>query len=159
MSEQMKPTFHGEVQLAGWSESHTSGCKVTFWLSDPGELEAFRAMTVRKGNASGQRLAMALVEIGDDEKPVQESGAFTQPEQTGLGPICKLAVQWCKDPMFMEWFIAPGEPKTEEACRVSMLHACGIESRRELDTNKHAADLFHKRIREPYAEWRKGNGH
>lgn len=67
----VQPTFQGEVQLAGWSESHNSGCKVTFWLADPSDLEAFRAMTVRKGNTAGQRLACVLVEIGDDEQPVQ----------------------------------------------------------------------------------------
>ena len=43
------PLFSDEVQLAGWSDSHTSGAKVTFWLSDPSQLDAFRGMTERKG--------------------------------------------------------------------------------------------------------------
>jgi hypothetical protein len=59
--------FNGEVQLAGWIESHTAGAKVTFWLSNPSDLDAFRSLTTRKGNVSGQRLAMALVEIKDEE--------------------------------------------------------------------------------------------
>lgn len=69
MSE-LKPTFQGEVQLAGWKETHTSGVTVTFWLQNPEELDAFRALTVRKGNTAGHRFACVLVEIGDDERPV-----------------------------------------------------------------------------------------
>lgn len=63
----MNHLFNGEVQLAGWIESHTAGAKVTFWLSDPSDLDAFRTTTTRKGNISGQRLAMALVEIDDSD--------------------------------------------------------------------------------------------
>lgn len=64
-------TFQGEVQLAGWKETHSSGVTVTFWLPDTADLDAFRALTVRKGNQAGHRFACVLVEIGDDEQPVQ----------------------------------------------------------------------------------------
>ncbi|WP_203234331.1 hypothetical protein [Burkholderia mayonis] len=77
MSE-ITPTFHGEMQLAGWSETHTGGCKVTFWLPDPADLEAFRTLTVRKGNVAGHRFMVAMVEIGDDELPVQRPAPVTQ---------------------------------------------------------------------------------
>ena len=69
-SVSMQPTFSGEIQLAGWSESHTGGCKVTFWLQSTEDLDAFRALTVRKGNTAGHRFMAALVEIGDDEQPI-----------------------------------------------------------------------------------------
>jgi hypothetical protein len=80
----LTPVFHGEVMLAGWSESHNGGAKVTFWLSDPSELDAFRAMTVAKGKTAGQRLGCALVEIGDDDKPVQPAKPV-QPEPESFG--------------------------------------------------------------------------
>jgi hypothetical protein len=73
---EIRPTFSGEFQLAGWSESHNGGCKVTFWLADSSDLDAFRAMTVRKGQQAGHRLAAVLVEIGDDEQPVQPNTAM-----------------------------------------------------------------------------------
>lgn len=63
-------TFKGEVMLAGWSETHSGGAKVAFWLADPSDLDAFRGLTATKGGHSGQRFAMVLVEIGDDEAPV-----------------------------------------------------------------------------------------
>ncbi|WYX08203.1 hypothetical protein WJ978_19770 [Achromobacter xylosoxidans] len=69
--------FQGEVMLAGWSQTHNGGAKVTFWLQDDTDLEAFKAMTVAKGKTAGQRLALVAVEIGDDEQPVvsREQGA------------------------------------------------------------------------------------
>lgn len=90
----MTPAFSGEIQLAGWSESHTGGCKVTFWLSSPDELAAFRTLTVRKGNTAGQRFMAALVEVGDDELPVQPAPVadvgmpITEPKG---GALAKLA--------------------------------------------------------------------
>lgn len=68
----LKPTFQGEVQLVGWSDTHTRGPIIALRLSDSEELEVFKGMTVRKGGVAGQRLACVLVEIGDDEKPVHQ---------------------------------------------------------------------------------------
>ncbi len=59
--------FDDEVMLAGYSESHTSGPKVTFWLFDPHQLDIFRGFTIRKGNVAGQRFRLTLVEIPDGE--------------------------------------------------------------------------------------------
>ena len=163
--KQITPTFHAEVQLAGWSESHNGGCKVTFWLAQPSDLDAFRAMTVRKGNTAGQRLACALVEIGDDERPVP-------PEPRKGGELAKLAGQWCRLPEFVE-FIRPiydramgGDGSSygdvsprrdfggdESAyARHCILVLCNIDSRAELDHNAEAAEDFHRLIRLPFAE-------
>lgn len=73
----MNSTFSGEIQFVGWKDSHKQGPLVTFRLSDSSELDAFRGLTVRKGNQAGQRFMAALVEIGDDERPVRESEAWT----------------------------------------------------------------------------------
>ena len=68
------PTFSGEVMLASWKETHTGGAVVSFFLPNPADLDVFRGMTVRKGGTAGQRLACVLVEIGEDEGPVQSPG-------------------------------------------------------------------------------------
>lgn len=78
--------------LAGWKESHNSGATVTFWLADPASLDAFRGLTARKGNTAGQRLAMVLVEISDQETPVPQPEKPKEP----IGELCRLAVMWCK---------------------------------------------------------------
>lgn len=87
----VKPAFRGEMMLAGWSESHNGGAKVTFWLSDPSELDAFRAMTCRKGNTAGQRFAVMMVEIGDDEQPIPDVEGKAKAANEAAGPLCKAA--------------------------------------------------------------------
>ena len=148
------PTFTGEIQLAGWSESHTSGCKVTFWLQSPDELEAFRALTVRKGNTAGHRFMAALVEIGDDEMPVE-------PPKPKVGALCLLAVQWCKEPKFWtfcnntEVFSTADDVGSEDEAAELICYICAIDSRKELDTNDSAAKMFDRNFRKPYMEFLK----
>lgn len=136
--------FQGEVMLAGWSQTHNGGAKVTFWLQDDADLEAFKAMTVAKGKTAGQRLALVAVEIGDDEQPK------AQPEQKG-GELAKLAGMFCQSTAFWEFCRADD---ADEA-RDWILGVCGIQSRRDLDHNPTAAQLFHDRVRKPYMESRK----
>lgn len=156
----MTPTFQGEVQLRRWSESSTQGVQVTFALPDSDDLEPFKAK-------AGKRFMAVLVEIGDDEKPVE---AQPKAEEAGIGPLCALAVKWCKTTHFFEW-IAPvfdrfqggsvesahGISKAsataasrEEFCRAAVLTMCDVESRKELDTNPEAAEKFHRLIRGPF---------
>jgi hypothetical protein len=154
----INPTFSGEFQLAGWSESHNGGCKVTFWLSDSGDLEAFRAMTVRKGNQSGQRLAAVLVEIGDDEQPVRQP----EPEKPKGGALAKLAGMLCDDPEFSKFLTH--QFALEVACESAVGAAevirevCEIESRADLDWHTDAANRFHSLIRGPWIKWRERRG-
>lgn len=147
--------FKGEVMLAGWSESHNGGSKVTFFLSDPDALAPFREMTVAKGKQSGQRLMCVLVEIGDDEKPV---------ERTKGGSLSKLAGQWCDQPKFRDWLRAMhgatwqqavaltlGAGDSEVAAETVRL-LCKVKSRAELDSVHAAGELFHSTIRIPYSK-------
>lgn len=156
----MKATFNQEVMLAGWSETHNGGAKVTFWLADSSSLEAFKAMTVAKGKTAGQRLAMCLVEIADDEQPSQRTQAAdpiaqaeavsTSPKVTGLA---FLAVQWCKQQMFWDFLndhVALTTVLNEQDAKDLICLECGIDSRKELNTNINAAGGFNRFIREPY---------
>lgn len=137
--------FQGEVMLAGWSQTHNGGAKVTFWLSDEDDLDAFKAMTVAKGKTAGQRLALVAVEIGDDEQPKP------QPEPPKGGELAKLAGMFCQSVHFWEFCRADD---ADEA-RDWILRVCGVQSRRNLDHNPTAAKLFHDRVRKPYLESRK----
>jgi hypothetical protein len=147
----MQPTFSGEVMLAGWSETHNGGAKVTLWLYDADELAAFKQMTVAKGKTAGQRLACVLVEIDDDEQPKQPEPA--KAEQLKGGPLAKLAGMWCQSPDFQEWCGA----RAPDDARKFILHKCSIESRAELDHDPDAAKEFHV-IRRQFVEWLKETG-
>lgn len=82
MSESIKPTFASEVMLAGWKETHTGGAVVSFFLPNPADLDVFRGLTVHKGGkggnagVAGHRFMAVLVEIGDDEKPLNGAGGL-----------------------------------------------------------------------------------
>jgi len=151
----MTPTFAGEIQLAGWSESHTSGCKVTFWLSSPDELEAFRALTVRKGNTAGHRFMAALVEIGEDDLPVQQP----TPEKPKGGELARLAGIWSNEPKFWRWVNASGFTAIDNDMQAAayIRSVCEVESRAELDNNDRAGMRFQEMIRLPYMAYLRAN--
>lgn len=156
----INPTFTGEMQLAGWSETHNGGCKVTFWLPDATELDAFRALTVRKGNTAGHRFMAALVEVGDDEQPVQPEPAA--PETPKGGMLAKLAGMLCDQPEFRAFLnrspVSGGQviQSAEDAANL-VRKVCGVASRAELDHNEKAAQIFHQAIRLPYVRWQAGD--
>lgn len=163
---EIKPSFTGEMQLAGWSESHTGGCKVTFWLPSPDDLAAFRALTVRKGNTAGHRFMAALVEIGDDEQPIQpppsvpalQAPAAAPPVlRAHMGDCCYRTVMWCQEPTFWEFLNKrhPNCGRVTNAREAGELvkFLCGIESRKELDADSGARAAWHRLIREPYRLW------
>ena len=157
----MIPVFQDEVMLAGWSESHNGGAKVTFWLSDPSALESFRAMTVAKGKTAGQRLACVLVEIGDDEKPVEPAikESLTTEKPKG-GALARLAGQWCNTPVFWDFLVWKYEytVSNEPDAARTVYELCDIKSRAELDHNEPSADRFNKLIRVPFMEYQREPG-
>ena len=66
--------------------------------------------------------------------------------------------QWaalrCKEPQFLRFLGATDEAEAADVVRI----VCNIQSRGELDTSADAADLFHRIIRRPCAEFLKGKG-
>jgi hypothetical protein len=150
MADAKKPTFAGEVQFAGYSDSSRSGPRVTFRLADRDDLERFIG-------CEGKRYMAVLVEITDEETPATEPA----PHRERMGPLCEWAVMRCKEPMFQEWIVwqpGQGEPQplldsAEDSAKGALLSICGVNSRKELDTNPEAAKLLHERVRKPYAAW------
>lgn len=153
-----EPTFQGGVMLAGWSESHNGGAKVAFWLESSEDLEAFRGLTAAKGKTAGQRFAMVLVEIDDDETPVQEKVATELPKG---GALAKLAGILCADAKFRKWLFAtritcaadnfPDEAEQDEEGAAELVRSiCQVSTRAELDHNPRAAEFFHEIIRKPW---------
>lgn len=138
--------FQGEVMLAGWSQTHNGGAKVTFWLADDTDLEAFKAMTVAKGKTAGQRLALVAVEIGDDEQPV------IPPKSRELkgGELARLAGQLCQSQDFQIWLCV----ESEEVAADHIRHVCEVGSRADLDHDATAASRFHEQIRKPFLAWK-----
>lgn len=143
--------FKGEFQLLRWSETSNQGATVTFQLSDPSELERFKTMTLAKKGMVGQRLAAVMVEVGDDEKPIEQPAPKQKP-----GELCILACTFCADKQFWKWIeqVHDLDCNSEDMAKNFILNECNIVSRKELDTSIVAAKLFHEEIRKPFVAWR-----
>jgi hypothetical protein len=148
----IEPTFTGEIQLAGWSDTHNGGAKITFWLPDAESLEVFKGITSKKGNTAGHRFMAVLVEIGDDEQPVKPEPKPA--EKLKGGELSKRAGILCADPAFLQWLSQEvGAPFIESRAAIYLRNACGIQSRAELDHDPIAALTFKREFDIPFSEW------
>jgi len=161
--------FKGEAQLAGWTDSHTGGAKVTLWLSDPAELEHFRQLTVRAGGKSGQRMMIVMVQIDDDEQPLLQPSQqpallappASDPAKKG-GPLARLAGMWRANADFQRWvadyhpesYVAVFEsfesPSLSEVVTELIYQVCGVESLAQLDHEAIPARRFDAEFRQPF---------
>ena len=139
----MKIYWQGEVMLLNWSETSTRGRTVTFLLPEDDEHHPFRAATVKDGKRAGQRFAIVLVQVGDDEREVGPS-----PSQT--------AAILCKDPQFWRWADERSfmDVKSEAQARQFILDQIGIKSRSELDSSPPMHAKFLDQILNPFNEYR-----
>jgi hypothetical protein len=61
--------------------------------------------------------------------------------------LAQVAGMLCTLPEFWKHLRVSGEQEAAAHVRA----ACGVRSRAELDTNAYAAELFHERVRRPFA--------
>jgi len=138
----IEATYHSEVRFVRSSYSSKTGTTITLALPDSDELSKVQGM-------DGKRYMLALVEIGDDEQPVQKPQATERPKG---GALAKLAGLWCAKPEFWAWASkASGKHigSAESAAELIRLY-CGVVSRAELDSNEAASALFQTYVRGPY---------
>lgn len=139
--------FGFEAQLLRWTESSNGGATIVLQLQDADDLAIFKTMTLAKKGTVGQRLAVAIAEIDDNEKLVEHEvkpkaeKAIAQsapeveiklvPAQEAKpkvashfpGGFCGLAVQWCEDEQFREWLSMEfTEAWEKSATMVTMSH-------------------------------------
>ena len=74
-----------------------------------------------------------------------------------FGPICREAIELCRNPKFQEYISRPGIgakwKSTEEAAKGYILAQCGVDSRKDLDTAEGARELFIEHVRKPFHRW------
>lgn len=137
MKTDITPTFSGEVQFRRYSDTSTQGQQIVLAVADREALAPFIGK-------EGKRFMAVLVEIGDDEQPVQ-------PVRSPVGPLCIEARKLCEHPSFQEWASAYfGLPASREGAKLFILDACEITSRKELDTDARAGKWFVDRVRIPF---------
>ena len=128
-----------EVMLCDWQENPNSGAWVKFKLPDETHLQIYRGK-YRTGRTKGfgQRYQMILIEINDDETPMQPEPAV-KPRK-----LSQIAGGLCHDAKFRAWCeVQYGEPCPDDAAAAQLIReVCGIESRAHLDVNEEAAKVF-----------------
>jgi hypothetical protein len=134
----MTPAFQGEFQFRRYSDTSTQGQQVVFAVVDREALAAFIGK-------EGKRFMAVLVEIGDDEQPVQPKERFRP------GPLCKEAIDLAGNAKFQKWCGADNEANAADWIR----NVCCIKSRRELDESEPASELFHQRVRMGFIRYTK----
>jgi hypothetical protein len=140
----VQPLWQGEVQFRRYSDTSTQGQQIVFAVEDREALEPFIGK-------EGKRFMAVLVEIGDDEQPVQ------QPRKDVRGPLCREACDYCAMPEFWAWLASErGEHRqSEEQAKRWLLRLCDIDSRKELDTDRQAGEDFVKLVRVPFMRWQR----
>lgn len=87
-----------ELMLCGWKDSSSVGQSVTFWLDDEPDTHPFCGCTPRKAQMPGDMFALVLVELDDDERPVDQVRQRAIREQGGAEAPADLHDQGAADP-------------------------------------------------------------
>jgi hypothetical protein len=131
--------FQGEVQLLGWSETNTRGRTITLQLDNSTEGHPFATAVSKSGKKSGTRYQIVMVEIGDDERPVEKT-----PSQ--------MAFLLCKDRAFQHFLNERSfaTVDSEDSARACICEGCGVTSRSQLDTNPAARSAWLQQFYNPW---------
>lgn len=96
----------------------------------------------------GARYMVVMVRIGDNEQPINREGEFAGDNAVKVAGIL------CRDKDFWDWLYANEYcmEKNEKAAAEWLTDYLGLESRKELKTNREARELFNK-IKESFNKW------
>lgn len=143
-----------QASSAGVKDMADGSLRITFEFEPRHAAEAFALFGPR-----GRSVAVAALRdgfaavVGDDEQPVTVNPVSESKGRGKLGDLCWRAVQWCADPEFQRWIVERADlvnEPSEEVAKTVICSWCLIGSRRDLDTNRDAADRFNRLIRAPY---------
>ena len=143
-----------EAMLLRWGESHSSGRTVTLQLPEADGPHPFKGL--KCGPANGQRLAVSIALINDDES--QSEPATKERRKFEELKRSQQAGMLCDDKRFQVFmddekganFVAGLSPEQQAATAVRKL--CGVNTRAAFDSNKEAAakwDTLHSE----YTTW------
>lgn len=157
--------FKGEMMLAGGGNPLGQGMWVRFWLDDESSHHPFAGCAGRRGDNPGDLFMAMFVELDSDDEPInQEKRKRAERANGRQSTLCTWACARSNDKLFLTYLAENVETKQglrseswwrdEDRVAWWIRWTCGIESRKDLDSNPEAAEIFHERIRRPYAEWR-----
>jgi len=146
--------YQDEVMLKNWSDGST-GWGLHLWVSP--DSDGFHPFM---GCRDKQVFALGMVELADDNTAIDQvkrDRLEQTPKKRRDLTLSNYAAQLCKQLEFYAWLEAKhGLTIHRDHINVAatwMRGYLGIDSRAELDTDRHVADQFHADIRRPFARW------
>jgi hypothetical protein len=146
MKQSIPIAYQGEVQFDRSGSSSRDAHWMKLRLTD---LDAYTQVQ----GFDGKRFQIVMVEIGNDEQPVQSK---PQPETKKAST---LAFEICRNPEFWEFadsqlgYYCDSEDMAAEAIK---LHVGGILHRTDLDKFSEAGAKFMREIYQPFQAWKAG---
>lgn len=103
----------------------------------------------------GAPMAIAALKYGYTNAEPPKS--MESPPKEKRGDLCLCAVQKCKEPIFWDFLNNVHVPietiDHELLAKLHILTECGIQSRRELDTDADAKRIFNEEYVDQFREW------
>lgn len=160
-------TYDADFMLAGWGESSSKGQWVSFWLDEESSHHPFAGFRRRVGTELGRFFMAVLVALDEEGKAVDLTAEQRVINATSNGRSHRrlsqdahlivtgnLFIQWLREKTnATEKLEAQGKDWTPTLAKQWAREKLGVESFTEIDINEEKAQLFHKIIRRPFADW------
>ena len=127
--------------------------RISFDIEPMHALDAFALF-----RAPGTPAAIAALQVG--YAAVTDTPQEPTPK---IGPLCMLAVKWCREPEFWTWLDSIAKDalhrsmRSEAGAASCVKRMCTVSSRKDLDTDP-AAERFHRLIRGPFIKYMQARG-
>lgn len=142
-----------DALFLGWTMSNSAGGRIKFELSSEADFAFFRSLP------AGQEWSATLVELDDEEQPVDQS-AREHVETVKGGPKSQRAGALCADASFQRFVASHNREAmngklraTPDQCADFIRTKCRIASRAELDHDPAAWERFTRWVSKPFAIW------
>lgn len=148
-----------DLWFAGANWAHQDGASVKFSLTDEG-LDWFRdGLMPMEQDDKPVRYWLTLVQIDEDEKPIDQSKAERVEEGVKGGPKSKRVAMLTQQKDFQAYvtYRTNEHCTTAEAADAWIKGQCGVESKREFDHNADAWSMFEARVMSPFIRWGEGS--
>lgn len=146
-----------DLWFAGANWAHQDGATAKFTVSEE-ELVQFQSGDLVMANDDDQPIFywLTLVQVDDDEKPVDQKKAEVMDTLKG-GPKSKRVALLTQQGDFQEYVYfrmqQPAGPSPMLDADQWVKATCGVASKREFDHNDSAWDLFQTRVMSPFIRW------
>lgn len=152
-----------EVLFLGSHWSDSAGAVVTFELADAETLLEYRALKSSEEDSTGDTRFLTLVQIGDDDRLVDQKLAGMDTTEVKGGRLARHAGIACRDKAFQEfaWVAQHGKepiPAMDDKALAEMAatfvrEKCRVTSRAQLDHDADAATRYEQLVNRPFIRY------